>query len=192
MMPELPAPLIITYTYQHLRRMIVEKAAGQPGADYDTQIGSAHIEALLDRQTPGWFGDWDAVLLRALQEGVEEGQRAQGSDLRKWRYGVYNQLTVRHPVLDRLPWIGRYFNLGPYEANGSSTTVKQTSARMLPSMRFVVDFGDPAGGLYNLPTGVSGHPFSGHYTDQWRAYQSAEGFPLYSSPAATLTLQPAP
>jgi penicillin amidase len=192
MMPELPAPLIITYTYQHLRRMISEKAAGQPGADYDIQIGSAHIEALLDRQTPGWFGDWDAVLLRALQEGVEEGQRAQGTDLRKWRYGVYNQLTVRHPVLDRLPWIGRYFNLGPYQANGSTTTIKQTSARMLPSMRFVVDFGDPAGGLYHLPAGVSGHPFSGHYKDQWRAYQSAEGFPLHAAPAATLTLQPAP
>jgi len=33
---------------------------------------------------------------------------------------------------------------------------------------------------------------SGHYTDQWRAYQSAEGFPLDAPAVATLILQPAP
>jgi penicillin amidase len=192
MMPELAAPLVMTYTYQHLRRMIAEKAAGQPGAEYSPDIGSAHIEALVARRPPGWFADWDAVLLRACEEGLEEGQRMQGADVRKWRYGVYNQLTVRHPVLEKLPWIGGYFNLGPYPANGSSTTVKQTSARLLPSMRLVVDFGDPAGAQYHLPAGVSGHPFSGHYKDQWRAYQSAEGLALVAPAVSTLVLQPAP
>ncbi len=192
MMPELAAPLVITYTYQHLRRMIAEKAAGQSGAEYNIDISSAHIETLIERKPPGWFPDWDAVLLRACEEGLEEGQRTQGADVRKWRYGIYNELTVRHPVLEQLPWIGGYFNLGPYPANGSTTTVKQTSARLLPSMRMVVDFGDPAGGSYHLPAGVSGHPFSGHYKDQWRAYQSAEGFPLDSPAVSTLILQPAP
>jgi acyl-homoserine lactone acylase PvdQ len=172
--------------------MIAEKAAGQPGAEYSPDIGSAHIEALVARRPPGWFADWDAVLLRACEEGLEEGQRMQGADVRKWRYGVYNQLTVRHPVLEKLPWIGGYFNLGPYPANGSSTTVKQTSARLLPSMRLVVDFGDPAGARYHLPAGVSGHPFSGHYKDQWRAYQSAKGFALVAPVVSTLVLQPAP
>ena len=193
MMPELPAPLIITYTYQNLRRMVIENAARQPGATYELRIGPAHIESLLDRQTPGWFPDWDAVLLRALGEGVEEGQRAQGSDVRKWRYGIYNQITIRHPVLERIPYVGAYFNLGPYQANGSSTTLKQTSARLLPSLRFVADFGpDPSGGLYHLPAGLSGHALSSHYKDQWRAYQSAEGFPLNSPAVETLILQPAP
>lgn len=192
MMPDLAAPLIVTYAFQHLRRMVVEKAARQPGATFDLQMGIAQIESLLDRQTPGWFPDWDAVLLRALQEGVEEGQRSQGADVNKWRYGVYNQLTIHHPVLERIPVIGPYFNLGPYPANGSSTTLKQTSMRLLPSMRLAVDFGDPAGGLFHLPAGLSGHPFSGHYKDQWRAYQSAEGFPLFAQPTEKLILQPAP
>ena len=193
MMPELPAPLVITYTYQNLRRMVIEKAARQPGANYELRIGPAHIESLLDRQTPGWFPDWDAVLLRALGEGIEEGQRAQGTDIRKWRYGIYNQITIRHPLLERIPYVGAYFNLGPYQANGSSTTLKQTSPRLLPSMRFVADFGpDPAGGLYHLPAGLSGHAFSSHFKDQWRAYQSAEGFPLNAPAADTLILQPTP
>lgn len=192
MMPELAAPLVMTYTEQHLRRMIAERAAGQPGLEYGPDIGSARIEGLVARRPPGWFADWDVVLLRACEEGFEEGQRMQGADVRKWRYGVYNQLTVRHPVLEKLPWIGGYFNLGPYPANGSSTTVKQTSARLLPSMRLVVDFGDPAGARYHLPAGVSGHPFSGHYKDQWRAYQSAKGFALVAPVVSTLVLQPAP
>lgn len=192
MMPELAAPLLVTYTDQHLRRLVAERAANRPGVSYHGKMGPAVVETLISTRPLQWFADWDTVLLQALREGVEQGSRSQGPDVRKWRYGYFQQITIQNRVLEQLPYIGKYFDLGPFGANGSGTTVKQTTLRVLPSMRMVTDFGDLQGGLFNLLAGESGHPFSGHYKDQWEAYQNAESFPMFSPAAETLLIEPAP
>ena len=90
------------------------------------QIAPAVVEEILDRGSRGWFQDTDALLLRALSQGIQDGRRSQGSNVKRWNYGVYNQLTIRHPVVDKLPLLGPYFNVGPVEMSGSSTSIKQT------------------------------------------------------------------
>jgi penicillin amidase len=62
--------------------------------------------------------------------------------------------------------------------SGSSTTVKQTSQRLGPSMRMVIDLSDLDHSLANLTIGESGHLLSGHYKDQWNAYWSGQSFPM--------------
>jgi penicillin G amidase len=148
-------------------------------AEWEPYIYFAVLESLVRGKPAGWYADWDRELLRCLQEGVEEGQRHQGTDVKKWQYGEWNKLTLANPVVAQLPWVGRYFQVGPVGIHGSSTTVKQTNLRLGPSMRMVVDFGDMRGGLLNLPVGQSGHVMSRHARDQWEAYQSGLSFALH-------------
>ncbi len=194
MRADAPEPAIATYTTNHLRRAISSKASGLPVVEWEPFIYFAVIENLLRERPAGWFADWDHELLRALQEGVEEGGRVQGKDVRKWQWGEYNKLTIASPILRNIPLVSGYFQIGPAGAGGSSTTVKQTSPRVGPSMRMVVDFGDPRGGMLNLPIGQSGHALSGHFKDQWDAYSNARSFPLHFPSGwqtkATLTLTP--
>jgi penicillin amidase len=109
---------------------------------------------------------------------MEEGRSVLGGNVSKWDYGRYNQLLIEHPVLSRLPLVGKYFNIGPVEQSGSTTSVKQTTRRMGPSMRMAVDFADLEKSLLILPAGESGQILSGHYKDQWEAWQQGRGFPM--------------
>ncbi len=77
--------------------------------------------------------------------------------------------------------------------SGSSTTVKQTTAKIGPSMRFVADLADWERSLNNITIGESGQALSSHYKDQWEAYWSARSFPMQFEKVegkATLTVRP--
>jgi penicillin amidase len=190
------APVVVTYATNHLRRLIATKASGMATVEWEPFVYFAVIENLVRTRPAGWFADWDHELIRALQEGVEEGGRKQGVDVNKWQWGEYNKLTIANPVIRNIPWVAGYFQVGPVGVSGSSTTVRQTTLRLGPSMRMVVDFGDPRGGLMNLPLGQSGHALSGHLKDQWETYAKGESYPMHFPDGwqtkATLTLTPEP
>jgi len=175
---DLAAPFVSTLLFQHFRKAVAESAAPGKGGVYDRQVSVAALERLLRERPGGWFPDYDRALLTALQGAVEEGRRMQGRKLSGWRYGRYLRLAVAHPVLHRIPWVGKYFDLGPVEMSGSSTTVKQTSRRLGPSMRMNVDLGDWDRSLINVVAGQSGQPLSGHYKDQWKKYYTGASDPM--------------
>jgi penicillin G amidase len=192
-----PQPLIVTLLYQHLRRSIAEKAAPKLGLTYDVEMAPVVVERLLRERPPSWFSDYDKLLVESLSDAVDEGERMQGRAIAKWDYGSYNELVIAHPVAGALPrvgaFLGKYFNIGPVPMSGSSTTVKQTTRRLGPSMRFVADLANWDQTLQNIVTGESGHIFSGHYKDQWDDYYTAHSFQMpfdHVNAASTLTLVP--
>jgi len=173
-----PEPLIASLLFQYFRQAVAEVAAPGKGSLYETQMAPAVIENLLCARPPGWFGDYDEALLRSFADGLDEGGRMQGRDVKKWVYGKYLELTVGHPIGHRLPLVAKYFDIGPVWMSGSSTSVKQTTRRLGPSMRMNADLGDWDRSLMNLPIGESGHVLSGHYKDQWDAYYNGRSFPM--------------
>jgi len=172
------APMLISVVYQALRKRIADSAAPGKSDLYGAQMAPAVVEQILDRGARGWFQDRDALLMRALSEGIQNGRRLQGSNVKRWNYGSYNELTIRHPVGDRLPLLGPYFNVGPLPMSGSSTTIKQTTQILGPSMRFVADLSGWDRSLNNITIGESGQILSRHYKDQWDAYYAARSFPM--------------
>jgi penicillin amidase len=86
--------------------------------------------------------------------------------------------TFGHPVGKQLPLVSAYFNIGPVEMSGSSTTVKQTTATLGPSERMVADLANWDKSVQNLTTGESGYVASKHYKDQWPAYYVGKSFPM--------------
>jgi penicillin amidase len=96
----------------------------------------------------------------------------------RWSYGKNSALTIKHPVGGELWLLAPYFNVGPIAMSGSSTTIKQTTQRLGPSMRFIADLSDWERSLNNLTIGESGQFLSSHYKDQWDAYYVGRSFPM--------------
>lgn len=137
-------------------------------------------ETLLRSRPAGWVpqNDWDAWLLQQFADALQEGRRRQGTPVTKWRWGRMLQWTLAHPVGKQLPFVNRFFDIGPVPMSGSGTTVKQTTSTLGPSERMVVDFGDLDSSVQNLVAGESGSVASPHYKDQWPAYYVGNSFPM--------------
>jgi penicillin amidase len=187
---DLSAPFLITLAYQHVRRAIAENASPAAGAAYELTLAPVVVEKLLRERPKGWFEDYDQMLLRALADAVEEARRIQGRDARRWRYGNYLRIPYTNPVIHQVPFVGKYFDIGPVSMSGSSTTVKQTTLSLAPSMRMTADLGDWDGSLLNITVGQSGQILSRHYRDQWDDYYNVRSFPMqFSKVEASSTLQ---
>lgn len=188
------APVLAELLYQQIRRRLAESASPKAGADYRFETAPAAVERLLRERPAGWFADWDQMVVDALADAYGEAGRRYGTDPSKWRWGRVNRVTAAHPVMSRITFFGAWFNAGPTPLSGSSTTVKQTTPRLGPSMRFVADLSDWDRSLINLPPGNSGHLTSGHYKDQWDEYVTGKAFPLQFEKVTadhTLRLTPA-
>ena len=190
---DLAAPLIVTLAFQYFRKFVGDSAAPGKGPIYETLMSIAVVRNLLESRPPGWFDNWDLTLERALSDGLDEGRRMEGDAVSKWRYGRYLQLQINHPVGHNLPVVGKYFDVGPVPMSGSSTSVKQTSRKMGPSMRLNADVSNWDNSLLNLPIGQSGHILSSHYKDEWDAYYNGKSFPMQFNKVgvkATLKIEP--
>jgi penicillin G amidase len=172
------APSIIALMVPTLQKMIARNASPEL-TDADMGIASfPALEQLFRERPAGWFANYDEILLAALKSAVEEGQKSQGSNVERWDYGQAMTLSLNNPVAGQLPVIGKYFNIGPVPMSGSSTSIKQTTRRLGPSMRMIVDFANLDASLANITIGQSGHRLSSHYKDQWDAYYAGRSFPM--------------
>jgi penicillin amidase len=172
------APLIVTLTYNELRKTILERAAPKAGNTFLPNFVTATIEQLLTERPADWFPDYDAVLLRSFDAAVKEGVQKQGSKISRWEFGQYQALRISSPVAGRLPLIGKYFDIGPVSFGGSPVSVVQYTGRLGPSLRIVNNLADLNHSFANLVTGESGQRLSGHYKDQWDAYYAGRGLPM--------------
>jgi penicillin amidase len=189
------APAFLAHLlYQHLRRAIGERASPKYGAAYRSFLAPGVVGRIIAERKKEWFGDFDLLLSNELAEAVEEGRRMQGRRMEKWRYGQANRISLPHPVMGRIPWLGKYFDFGPVEMSGAATTVRAVTEAYGPSLRFVADLSDLDSSRIVLPTGNSGHRLSGHYKDQWETYLGGGSFRLEFTRVEarqTLLLKPA-
>jgi penicillin amidase len=194
------APFLISLVYQHVRSAVAESASPGKGQLYEYAMGPAVIAKLLRERPDGWFRDYDAMLLRSLLDAVEEAKRIQGGSPARWKYGAYLRIEIDQPVLhaamERIPAVGHFldvFEIGPAPMSGSSTTVKQTTRKLAPSMRMNADLADWDRSLLNVQIGQSGQPFSSHYKDEWDDYYNGRSYPMqfqHVQSKSTLELRP--
>ncbi|HVW83441.1 MAG TPA: penicillin acylase family protein [Bryobacteraceae bacterium] len=173
-----PEPFITTLAFQYIRKAVAERASPGSSGIYDIQLSSAIIERILRERPGGWFADYNELLLRCFADAMEEGQRMQGADPKRWRWGKYMFIEIPHPVAGRIPLVGKYFNIGPEPMSGGSTTVKQTTRRLGPSERMDLSLANWDDSLLNIPIGESGHIASSHFKDEWDAYYNGRSFPM--------------
>jgi penicillin amidase len=174
---------------------LAQQNAGDAAAAYQASANGADLVLLMRvlRERPrGWWphSDYDALLADSLDTAVAHYGTAL---LQTW--GQYGKATVRHP----LAMMGLSFlNGATFPGDGDSYGIHVQTATHSQSFRAVWDVGNwDAGGMV-IPSGESGEPASGHYTDLSGTWIRQQLVPLPFSDAAvraaaraTLTLTPA-
>jgi penicillin amidase len=158
------------------------------------------LEQNLTRWLPPDDTDFNMTLMKSLEEGVRRiPSLVHSQSHAAWRWGDTIPLTFHHPLSSGLPLLGRLLDVGPFPQAGTGTTVKQTTPRVGPSMRMVVDFSDFDQSMQNITLGESGQAFSPYYKDQFEVWYTGQSLPMLFSDAAVekgaahrLVLEPGP
>lgn len=172
------APMVVSLIDTELRRAAAKAAAPGAESDYASRLAPVVIERLLRERPANWFPNYDELLVNSLAAAVDAGAKMQGSSVERWDYGQWIRLELDHPVGGKLLWVSSYFNIGPVSMSGSPSSIKQTTQRLGPSLRMVVDLANLEQSQANLATGESGHVLSKHYKDQWSSYYGGTSFPM--------------
>ncbi len=116
------------------------------------------------------------VLTQALMDARDELTARQAINPDEWTWGAFHRLDLRSPTLGEsgISAIERLFNRDSGGASGSGSAVNATAwdaaagfeVTAAPSMRMVVSLADFDDSRWINLTGVSGHAFNDHYTDQ--------------------------
>jgi penicillin amidase len=99
-------------------------------------------------------------------------------DLNSWRWGAVNAIDIEHPVLGKIPLMGRWTAPGVKEQSGSGYTVKAVTRHHGPSERFTANLADLDQSTLNTVTGQGGNFLSPYYMDQWQAWYQGSTFTL--------------
>jgi penicillin amidase len=119
------------------------------------------------------LGDRNSAMKLVVEEALREIAAAQGLDRSRWSWGVSNRLSARHP-LGRLPGLSSVFDAPRVPMPGASGVPRVQTHLFGQSMRFIVDWGDPAAATLVVPFGVSGHVGSPHRMDQFRFWMDGD------------------
>ncbi|HXY51856.1 MAG TPA: penicillin acylase family protein [Terriglobales bacterium] len=162
-------------------------------------MSSVWLENVLEKQPKRWLPDnyasYNELLAAAVEAAVNNP--AAPRELAQWRWGKFAPVDIEHPVLARLPLVGRWTAPGLHDQPGGSYTVKQVGRSFGPSERFTADLSNLDQSTLNTVTGQAGNFLSPYYMDQWQAWYEGTTFALPFSPQAVekakaheLTLKP--
>lgn len=117
----------------------------------------------------------DDILVIALDKAVKRGSKAQGSDMRKWRWGKSHTAVFRNLTFGKsgIGLIERIFNRGPIPVGGGFQQVFSTDWKpsapfdvyAVSSMRQIIDLSNLSASVTINTTGQSGHTGNRHYDD---------------------------
>ena len=198
------ATLVSELTRHALLARVLKPKLGDDLSGYDWPMSTIFLQNVLEQNLTRWLPPDDTDFNMTLMKSLEEGVRRIPSLIHSrshaaWRWADTIPLTFHHPLSSGLPLLGRLLDVGPFPQAGTGTTVKQTTPRVGPSMRMVVDFSDFDQSVQNITLGESGQAFSPYYKDQFEAWYSGQSFLMLFSDAAVekgaahrLVLEPGP
>jgi penicillin amidase len=141
---------------------------------------SIWLENVLSKQPPRWlpngYPNYESLLAAAVDAAVNNPEGPK--DLTQWRWGTFAPIDIEHPVLNRLPLIGRWTGPGLHDQSGGSLTIKQVGRTFGPSERYTADLADLDQSTLNTVTGQGGNFLSPYYMDQWPAWYEGTTFLL--------------
>lgn len=162
----------------------------------------AAVTDLLEDANDPWWDDVeteavetrDDILRAAMEAARDELTVKLSPDADEWAWGDLHRLELESSTLGRsgIPAIEALFNRGPWEIGGGPSIPNATGwdaregygVATAPSMRMVVPMSDLDSARWVSLTGVSGHAFHPHYTDQTDLFVRGETLPwLFSDDA---------
>lgn len=204
MAPERAEPLIFTAWLRELNRALL---APKLGDTFDAYWGLRPrvIENILTGDA-AWCGGKEACdrrITEALQAALAGIERELGGEMAEWRWDALHVALFPHPVLSRLPVVGRFLAVRIPAGGGEDTVNRGAMAiadREHPfadvhaaGLRMILDFADLDASRFMVTPGQSGNPLSPHYADLLRPWRDfAWLYPGRGASVATLVLTTPP
>ncbi len=139
-------------------------------------------------------GSWGAdplaarndVLVKSLDEAVDDLTKRFGADMEKWKLGAYHYAKIFHPLSGALsPELEEKYNVGSLPRGGDAYTITATGGGDNQngggSFKLIIDTEnwDNSVGLDN--PGQSGNPEDPHYRDLYELWATGRYFPVFYS-----------
>jgi penicillin amidase len=189
------APALFQASQRQFARRTFEDELGEP---LTTRLLASwyywqeRLQRMLDAPSNAWFDDTrtpavetrDDIFHLAVLDAQRELRDKLGDDPAAWTWGRLHQVEFTSPVRAAQAG-GGCRGGGRHELGGSGETLTRAiyrfaepyQARVIASMRFVADLGDPDKVTGVIPAGVSGRCNDPHGVDQLGAWLSGE--PIY-------------
>jgi penicillin amidase len=170
-----------------------------PAFVYRWNFADQPLQALLTEQPAALApliapkSGWKGLIAEQLAGAAADLKKRYRTDLRELRWGRTNRWSVAHPISEAISWLSPLLNMPEREIPGCGMCVRVYYAGEAASERLVVAPSHERDGIFHMPGGQSGNPFSAHYGDQQAAWVEGIAAPLLSGPTVhTLTLNPRP
>ncbi|HBI00999.1 MAG TPA: penicillin acylase family protein [Flavobacterium sp.] len=123
------------------------------------------------------------ILTLSFQQTISNLEKKLGNQVSGWTWNKVHTVEHKHP-LGEVAALRSYFNVGPFEINGSNEVINNLmftfteagnhQVKAGPSTRRIIDFSDIQNSVSILPTGQSGNPLSEHYKNQAELYNQGK------------------
>jgi penicillin amidase len=150
----------------------------------------ALLEARPAHLLPAPHGDWDYVVAAAV-DTVMARMVATGKPEAQWTWGERNRAAITHPLALAVPQLKRWLAAPATPLPGDANLPRVQSPTSGASERLVVSPGREQDGLFHMPGGQSGHPFSPYFLAGHGDWEQGRATPLLPGPTRhQLRLEP--
>lgn len=161
----------ILLTTHILKQMIAFQIANEDSPWWDNRSTKDKIESRTE------------ILSLSFKQTIAQLEKKVGNQVSTWTWNKVHSVEHKHP-LGEVAALRSYFNVGPFEINGSNEVINNLMFTLTeegnhhvksgPSTRRIIDFSDIENSVSILPTGQSGNPLSKHYKDQAKMYNEGK------------------
>lgn len=151
--------------------------------------------ALLTQQPPNLlnpkYKSWNDLLLTAVDQIIKQ-LWLPGSGLSTRTWGERNTVRIQQPMTRGLALLGHWLDMQPVQLPGDNNMPRVQGVDFGASERMDVEPAHEQNGIFEMPTGQSGYPWSAYYRNSEPAWE--QGAPtafLPGVPQHTLHFQPA-
>ena len=192
------AATIAVRSARELTRLLLEPRLGPAPEDpkqqetimswktYAWEMRTVWLQNVMLHQPKRWlpekYPNYDELLTAAVEAAVNSEDAPK--DLAAWHWGTVNAIDIEHPVLGKIPLLGRWTAPGVQQQSGSGYTVRAVTRHHGPSERFTANLADLDQSTLNTVTGQGGNFLSPYYMDQWKAWYEGFTFTLPFTPQA--------
>ncbi|HEY0940730.1 MAG TPA: penicillin acylase family protein [Steroidobacter sp.] len=136
------------------------------------------------------YASWEEALLASVDASLQSLISECGT-LSQCTWGAQNTLSMRHPLSQAVPLIGRWLDMPAQPLSGDSFMPRVQGPSFGASQRMVVSPGREAEGYFQMPGGPVDHPLSPFYGAGHEAWVHGEPRPLLpGEPRHALELLP--
>jgi penicillin amidase len=127
--------------------------------------------------------DWDGFLRTLLLEAAGNvSQRYPKAPAEGVAWGRANRVSIAHPFSAGFPALRDWLDMPAEPLPGCDHCVRWSGEGGGATERLVVSPGHEIEGIFEMPTGQSGHPLSAHYRDQQADWVEGKAAPFLAGP----------